>query len=111
MNAEQDAPAGLAELFAVARITRPQGIRGEVSAELLTNFPDRFARLTEVYLAKPNGAPERRPLEASRLHKGRVILKLKGCDTRNEAESLRDARVLVTGAQLVKLPADSFYDF
>jgi 16S rRNA processing protein RimM len=105
------APAELTELVAIARIARPQGIRGEVIADLLTDFPERFAQLNEVHMARPDGALERRKLESSRLHGGRVVLKLAGCDTRNEAESLRDARVLVTRAQLVKLPADTYYDF
>ncbi|MCA1628660.1 MAG: hypothetical protein LC742_11950, partial [Acidobacteria bacterium] len=30
------------ELIAVARIAKTRGIRGEVAAELLTDFPERF---------------------------------------------------------------------
>ena len=111
MSTQPDAPEGQADLVAVARIARPQGIRGEVIADLLTDFPERFAQLDEVHLAKPNSAVECRTLEASRLQNGRVVLKLKGCDTRTDAETLRDARVLVTSEKLVKLPSDTFYDF
>src|SRR5262249_23218892 len=50
-------------------------------------------------------------LENFRQHKGRVVLKFAGYNTMNEAEGLRDARVMVTRDQLVKLPEDSFYDF
>jgi 16S rRNA processing protein RimM len=111
MSTQPDSPFELAELVTVARIARPQGIRGEVVADLLTDFPERFARLGEVHLAKPGGPVERRTLEMARLHNGRIILKLKGCDTRNEAEYLRDARVLVTRSELIKLPADTYYNF
>jgi 16S rRNA processing protein RimM len=104
-------PPVLDDLIAVARIARPQGLRGEVMADLLTDFPERFAALKDVRLATPQGVLELRQLESSRLQQGRVVLKFKGCDTRNEAEGLRDARVLVTRAQLVKLPVDTFYDF
>ncbi len=38
------------KFLAIARITRPQGRRGEVAAEILTGFPDRFQSLEEVYL-------------------------------------------------------------
>lgn len=100
-----------AELIAVARIARPQGIRGEVIADLLTDFPDRFATLDEVRLAKPDGTVELAHLEKPRLHQGRIILKFKGYDSRNAAETLRDVRVLVTRAQLVVLPKDTYYDF
>ncbi|HMV48628.1 MAG TPA: ribosome maturation factor RimM, partial [Blastocatellia bacterium] len=50
-------------------------------------------------------------LENSRPHKGRILLKFAGYDTMNAAETLRDAHVMVTRDQLVKLPEDSFYDF
>ena len=100
-----------AELIAVARIARPQGIRGEVIADLLTDFPERFAKLDEVRLVKPDGTVALAYLEKSRLHQGRIILKLKGYDSRNAAETLRDVRVLVTRAQLVILPKDTYYGF
>jgi 16S rRNA processing protein RimM len=99
------------DLIAVARIARPQGIRGEVIADLLTDFPDRFAKLDEVRLARPDGELEIVRLEKSWPHQRRIVLKFKGYDSRDAVESLRDTRVLVTRAQLVPLPADTFYDF
>lgn len=101
----------LDDLITVARIARPQGIRGEVIAELLTDFPERFAKLTELRLGWPNGKTAVIGLEKARPHQGRILLKLQGYDSRDEAENLRDARVLVTRNQLVQLPADSYYDF
>ncbi len=99
------------ELITVARIARPQGIRGEVIADLLTDFPERFARLTEVRVVWPSGKAAVIGLERARPHLGRIILKLKGYDTRNEAESLRDVRLTLPREQLVELPADNYYDF
>ncbi len=99
------------EMITVARIARPQGIRGEVIADLLTDFPERFARLTEVRVVWPNGKVADLGLERARPHLGRIILKLKGYDSRNEAESLRAVRVIVARGQLVQLPADNYYDF
>jgi 16S rRNA processing protein RimM len=34
----------------VARVLRPHGRRGEVAAEILTDFPERLTRLKQVYL-------------------------------------------------------------
>lgn len=99
------------DMITVARIARPQGIRGEVIADLLTDFPERFAQLTEVRAVWPNGKVAVIGLERARPHLGRVILKLKGCDSRNEAENLRDVRLMVPREQLVELPADNYYDF
>ena len=35
------------ELIAIARIVKTRGIKGEVVAELLTDFPERFEGLTK----------------------------------------------------------------
>lgn len=99
------------DMITVARIARPQGIRGEVIADLLTDFPERFARLTEVRAVWPNGNVAVIGLERARPHLGRIILKLKGYDSRNEVETLRGVRLTVTREQLIELPADNYYDF
>jgi 16S rRNA processing protein RimM len=103
--------AEVEELISVARIVRPQGRRGEVIADLLTDFPDRFARLGEITVRRATGETSIFKLEGSRLHKGRVVLKFAGCDDITQAEALRGALVLVTRDQLVELPADTYYDF
>ena len=38
------------EYLVVARIVSPHGIKGEVKAELVTDFPDRFAYTEYLYL-------------------------------------------------------------
>jgi 16S rRNA processing protein RimM len=99
------------DLISVARIARPQGLRGEVIADLLTDFPERFARLARVYVKRADGRLLLLDLENSRPHKGRVALKFAGCDSISGAEELRDAHVMVLRDQLVKLPEDTYYDF
>jgi 16S rRNA processing protein RimM len=99
------------DLISVARIARPQGHRGEVIADLLTDFPERFARLARVYVKRADGRLLLLDLENSRPHKGRVALKFVGCDSVSGAEELRDARVMVPRDQLVELPEDTYYDF
>ena len=48
---------GEEELIAVARIAKVRGIRGEVAADLLTDFPERFDGLEA--LISLNAAGER----------------------------------------------------
>jgi 16S rRNA processing protein RimM len=93
----------------VARILRPQGRRGEVAAEMLTDFPERFAGLPRVYLENALGAPEAFELENAWPHKGRIILKFSGVDTISDAERLRGRLVLVPREERVKLPRGSYY--
>ncbi len=97
------------EFLAVARIARPQGRRGEVAAEILTDFPERFARMEEAYLASPGGARELVRVENAWPHKGRIILKFSGVDSIDEAERLRGIEVLVPFDKRVRLEAHQYY--
>ncbi len=68
---------------------RPQGRRGEVLAELLTDFPEKFAERRQLWLSA-GGKPDVREysLENHWLHKGRVVLKFAGIDSITAAEAL-----------------------
>ena len=114
MSATHRLPAVVSEaqeLISVARIVRPQGRRGEVIADLFTDFPDRFADLGLVRIKRSSGAISDLKLESSRPHKGRIVLKFAGYDSIDQAEDLRDAQVMITRDQLVRLPEDVYYDF
>lgn len=106
----EQSPA-LDDLISIARINRPQGLRGEVIAELLTDFPERFAKLGSVWAVTPEGKVERVTIERAWPHKGRVVLKIAGYDDISQAETLRGVRVAITNEQLAPLPPDTYYDF
>ncbi|HEY0101703.1 MAG TPA: ribosome maturation factor RimM [Pyrinomonadaceae bacterium] len=102
---------GEEELIAVARIAKVRGIRGEVAADLLTDFPERFDGLEE--LISLNAAGERATLsiEKSWLHGGRVILKFAGYDSPEAAQALVGRELAVPEAEAVELEEDEFYDW
>ncbi len=88
------------------------GIRGEVAAEILTDFPERFEDLSEVTLRR--GPNERAAeLERHRFHKDRVLLKFADVQTMSDAELLVGFEVVVGDDELFELPEgeDFFYDF
>jgi 16S rRNA processing protein RimM len=95
--------------LAVARVVRPQGRRGEVAAEILTDFPRRFENLRSAYLESAAAEPEAVQVEKAWPHKGRIILKFSGVDTISAAERLRGKLVLVPQDEKVQLPAGSLY--
>ncbi|GAB4236637.1 MAG: hypothetical protein Kow00109_10260 [Acidobacteriota bacterium] len=97
------------ELVAIARIVRTRGIKGEVVAEILTSFPERFATLAEVWVIGPRGEFRER-IENFWFHKGRVILKFAGRDRPHEVEELVGGEVKIAEHERVELPADTFYD-
>ena len=43
------------DLIAIAKIAKPRGLRGEVSADVLTDFPERFGDLETVIALLPDG--------------------------------------------------------
>jgi 16S rRNA processing protein RimM len=85
----------------IGRITRPHGVRGEVRVEPRTDLPERFAWLERVYIR--DGDPVAMTVERARLHQGIVILKLDGCDSRDDAEALRGQWVLVPTEEAIPL--------
>ena len=98
-----------AQRIAIGRIVVPQGIKGEVRVLPLTDFPERFSTLKRAFLAAPWDREVE--VEGARFHRGMVLLKIRGVDTRNEAERLRKADLQVEEADLVPLGEDEYYVF
>jgi 16S rRNA processing protein RimM len=72
----------------VGRITRPHGVRGEVSVEVRTDEPDRRFAVGSVLATDP---AEAGPLAvaSARWHAGRLLIGFAGITDRNQAETLR----------------------
>jgi len=105
LNSQQDG-------IVIARTVKAFGIRGEVAAEILTDFPERFADVEGVVLRR-GGEQREATLEGHRFHKGRVLLKFAGVDTMSGAELLVGFDVVVADDELFELPEgeDLYYDF
>ena len=99
------------ELVAIAKILRPRGLRGEVVAEVLTDFPERFDGLEEVTAMLPDSQRRELSLENAWFQKERIVLKLKGVDSIEEAEMLRDAEICIPEAEAVELEEGEFFDW
>lgn len=97
------------EFVAVARIARPQGRRGEVAADILSDFPERFPSLGRVFLESGDGVPEPARLEEVWPHKGRIILKFEGVDSIDQAELLRGREVLIPRSERATLAEDQYW--
>jgi 16S rRNA processing protein RimM len=103
-------PDAQSSFIAIARIARPRGNRGEVLADLYTDFPDRFQALDEVWLEFPDGSRRSMVLENTWKHKGREVLKFAGIDTISSAETLGGCWVEIPAEKAVPLPAGTYYD-
>ena len=98
----------------VARILRARGNKGEVAAEILTDFPERLTRLKEVFVGHAEGKnePRRVALKAcwlSQNHRGQAVFHFEGVDSISEAEKFRGLEVLLPFEQRVTLPAGQYF--
>jgi 16S rRNA processing protein RimM len=100
----------------VARILRPRGNKGEVAAELLTDFPERLTALKEMFLnarasAEP-GEPRLVRVKGSWIsqnHKGQIVFHFEGSDSISDAEKFRGLDVLLPIEQRVTLAVGQYF--
>jgi 16S rRNA processing protein RimM len=103
----------------LARIRRPQGRRGEVFADILTDFPEKFSERKKLWLLDSNASgaqasgksadnspPREVELAAHWMHKGGVVLHFAGIDSISSAETLAGFIVAVPYAQRAALAED-----
>src|SRR5271169_6509626 len=96
----------------LARLVRPQGRHGEILADLLTDFPERFAERKRLFLVSSETSRtivREVALERHWLHKGRVVLKFSGVESINDAELLRGFLVAIPESERAPLSDAAVY--
>jgi 16S rRNA processing protein RimM len=94
----------------VGRVTRPHGVRGEVSVEVRTDDPDLRFAVGRVMATDPAAAG---PLtvESVRWHSGRLLIRFDGIADRNQAEELRGTWLTLDSAEVGSTgDPDEFHD-
>ena len=123
MPDESPAPAGQAgearRWVWLARIRRPQGRKGELFADILTDFPEKFAERKQLWLLTENvsatsqrnirALPRQVTLTNYWLHKGGVVLHFEGVNSISEAEALAGLIVAIPFEERAHLPEDEAY--
>jgi 16S rRNA processing protein RimM len=99
------------ELVAVALAVKVRGVRGEVAADLLTDFPERFEGMRELIAVFPDGRRGRLTLERHWFHGDRVVLKFGGYDSPEQAAALIGCELAVPESEAVALEEGHFYDW
>ena len=104
----------------LAQIRHTQGRKGEVFADILTDFPEKFADRKRLWLlpepaAKSAGPPatSATPREVELIahwpHKGGIVLHFAGVDSISAAESLKGLIVAVPRSERAALAEDEIY--
>jgi 16S rRNA processing protein RimM len=107
----------------LARLRRPQGRKGELYADILTDFPEKFAERKQLWLLRDDviiQRPGRSPLQSSTvprqiklvnhwLHKDGIVLHFEGVNSINDAEALTGLIVAIPREQRAPLAEDEAY--
>ncbi|HET7293529.1 MAG TPA: ribosome maturation factor RimM [Vicinamibacteria bacterium] len=101
--------SAFAEMVTIGRVVKPQGRKGELLTEPLTDRPDRFPTLKRAYVAGPAGEAREVRVSSCWPHKGRFVLKLEGVDSIDAAEVFRGLDVRIAPEELSPLPPGSYY--
>lgn len=99
------------DLIVVAHIVRTRGLRGELVADLLTDFPDRFDKLESLTGISPDQAQRSLQIEEHWFHGARLVIKFAGFDRIEEAKELVGYDLAVPATDRIELPENNFYDW
>jgi 16S rRNA processing protein RimM len=91
---------------AVGRITRAHGVQGELAVLVISEVPGRFADGETVWLEDGRTLT----VESSRPHKDRLLVRFREVQSREQAEALQKALLVVPESLSPELPEGSWWD-
>lgn len=96
------------DYLSVGYILKPQGIKGEIKVEPLTDYMERFDELDIFYIKNGN---QYSPLKviSTRYSGHHVFLRLEGFNNMNDAEKLRGQYLWIPREMAKNLPKDTFF--
>ncbi|HKO98648.1 MAG TPA: ribosome maturation factor RimM [Pyrinomonadaceae bacterium] len=98
-------------LVIVARAVRTRGLAGELVAEVLTDFPERFENVSQLQGVRGDGELKTFDLESYWFQNDRMVLKFAGVDSIEAAQGLVGYEFGVAEADRVPLSENEFYDW
>jgi len=98
----------------IGKIVKSVGLKGGLKVNLLTDFPERFLELKQVFLFDETSDLFYRNREALRiincnLYKSFAVIMIEGIVNRDQADNLRNYLVMIPEHSRIKLPEDKFY--
>jgi 16S rRNA processing protein RimM len=99
------------DLVVVARVARTRGLRGEVLADLYTDFPERFEGLEQIIAIAPDGSSRSLQIEEHWFHGNRIVFKFADYDSIDAAKDLAGYQLAVPASERIELPKDHFYEW
>ena len=98
------------ELITIGKVIKVHNNKGILKVYPVTDFPEHFKALKEVFLVKA-AANFKVAVEKATFHKNLILLTICGCDSRSEAEKWRGATVAIEKKNLWPLGKNEYYYF
>jgi 16S rRNA processing protein RimM len=95
-------------MYLIGYILKPQGLKGEVKVESVTPYLERFNRLDRVFLQLKE-KKQAYSIENVRVSDRFVYLKFAEINSRDDAELLRTAEVLIEKKDLIQPAQDEYF--
>ncbi len=94
------------EFITIGRILTSWGTEGKLKVKVVTDFPQRFALFSTVYIS-------RQPMttDSTEWHKGEVVIKLNAINSIEAARRLRGQPIEIHHSQVYSLPEGQYYQF
>jgi len=95
-------------MYLIGYILKPQGVKGEVKVDPVTQDPDRFKQLKKVYIQFRDNL-QTYSIQHVRVANRFVYLKFSEINSREDAEFLRDAEILIDKSNLIQPSQDEYF--
>ena len=94
------------EFITIGKILAPWGIKGKLRVKVITDFPQRLAASSQVYINRQPMA-----IDSAQWRNGYAIIKLNNLDSIEAAQRLHGQPVEIHRGQLKSLPEGQYYHF
>lgn len=98
----------MSDKLEIGQIVNTKGLKGELRVNSFSEAQDRFETIDTILLKIKSEYKEHK-IEKVGYSKNQVVLKLKGIDTIEDAEKLRNVYIYIYRKQLGELPEGTYY--
>lgn len=98
------------EFITVGQLGRPRGTDGEIYVTPLTDFPERFENIDEIYVSSGDSWSKMKVV-STKMISGRPVLHFENINSPEEAARLTNRYLSVPKSEIMTPPQNSFYIF
>ena len=97
-------------MVVIGRLGRSRGLDGDIYVTPLTDYPERFAGMTELFVGSQDGWRKSKVI-AARMISGRPVLRFENVNSPEEASRMTNRELAVARDKLVELPEGAHFVF